>query len=140
MEKFEKIYREYFKLVYKYLYYLTQNTDISEELTQETFYKAIVKINTFKKQSKLSTWLCQIAKNLWYNELKKNKKLDIIDDDFLKTIASNENIEDTFIKTEERKELFNKINSLEPMTRKVMFLRIHGDLSFKEIAAILRKK
>ena len=140
MEKFEKIYIEYFKLVYKYLYCLTQNTDISEELTQETFYKAIVKINTFKRQSKLSTWLCQIAKNLWYNELKKNKKIDIIDDDFFKTIASNENVEDTFIKTEERKELFNKIKSLEPMTRKVMFLRIYGELSFKEIAAILRKK
>lgn len=62
MKNFEDIYVEYFEIVYKYLYCLTRNDDIAEELAQETFYKAILKINSFKKQSKLSTWLCQIAK------------------------------------------------------------------------------
>ena len=69
MNDFEKIYNDYFKLVYKYLLFLTNNADISEDLAQETFYKAITKIHTFKNKSKISTWLCQIAKNLLLNLL-----------------------------------------------------------------------
>ena len=64
MHDFETIYNDYFNLVYKYLLALTNNHDLSEELTQETFYKAILKINTYRKDSKISTWLCKIAKNL----------------------------------------------------------------------------
>ena len=67
MQNIEKIYEEYSKIVYKYLFCLTNNKDISEELTQETFYKAILKIDTFKGKCKMSVWLCQIARNLWYN-------------------------------------------------------------------------
>ena len=75
MQNIEEIYNDYFKIVKKYLFCLTGNNDIAEELTQETFYKAMLKINTFKGNCKMSVWLCQIAKNLWYNELKKNKKI-----------------------------------------------------------------
>ena len=135
---FETIYAEYFEIVYKYLYCLTKNSDMAEELTQETFYKAILKIDTFKNQSKISSWLCQIAKNLWYNELKRKRKISIDDSDIFTQIRSNENIENDFIRTEEEQELLNKINSLDDTTRKVMYFRIYGDLSFKEIADILR--
>ena len=76
MQDLEQIYKQYFETVNKYLFCLTHNSDISEELTQETFYKAVKKINTFKGECKMSVWLCQIAKNLWYDELKKNKKLE----------------------------------------------------------------
>ena len=83
MHDIETIYKEYFQTVYKYLICLTHNEDIAEELTQETFYKAIQKINTFKNNCKISIWLCQIAKNLWYDELKKNKKIkDISEDEY----------------------------------------------------------
>ena len=61
MDEFETIYNQYFNLVYKYLLCLTNNHDLSEELTQETFYKAILKIHTFKGNSKITTWLCKIA-------------------------------------------------------------------------------
>ena len=75
MQDMEKIYKEYFETVYKYLFCLTRNQDISEELTQETFYKAVKKIDTYKGECKVSVWLCQIAKNLWYDECRKKKKL-----------------------------------------------------------------
>ena len=75
MQDMEQIYKEYFETVNKYLFCLTHNSDISEELTQETFYRAVKSIDKFKGNCKMSVWLCQIAKNLWYNELKKNKKL-----------------------------------------------------------------
>ena len=75
MQDIEKIYEEYFEIVNKYLFCLTHNSDISEELTQETFYKAVRKIDTYKGECKISVWLCQIAKNLWYDECRKNKKM-----------------------------------------------------------------
>ena len=68
MQDIEKIYKEYFETVNKYLFCLTRNSDISEELTQETFYKAVKKINTYKGECKMSVWLCQIAKNLWIDQ------------------------------------------------------------------------
>lgn len=74
MQDIEKIYEEYFETVNKYLFCLTHNQDISEELTQETFYKAVKKIDTFKGECKMSVWLCQIAKNLWYDQCRKIEK------------------------------------------------------------------
>lgn len=83
MQDIEKIYKEYFETVNKYLFCLTRNNDISEELTQETFYKAVKKIDTYKGKCKISVWLCQIAKNLWYDECRKNKKIITTEEDLL---------------------------------------------------------
>lgn len=60
----EEIYKEYFETVKKYLFCLTHNNDIAEELTQETFYKAVKNIHTFKDDCKISVWLCKIEKIL----------------------------------------------------------------------------
>ena len=83
MQNMEQIYEQYFQTVYKYLFCLTRNNDISEELTQETFYKAVKKIDTYRGECKISVWLCQIAKNLWYDYCKKNKKVINIEDELL---------------------------------------------------------
>lgn len=139
MNDFEKIYNDYFKLVYKYLLFLTNNPDIAEDLAQETFYKAITKIHTFKKKSKISTWLCQIAKNLLLNEVRHNKKLNII------PLNDNENlknyyiVEDFIILNDEKRKLYNEIEKLDKTTRLVILYRIHGNLSFKEIGALFNK-
>jgi RNA polymerase sigma-70 factor (ECF subfamily) len=61
----EEIYERYSRLVYNYLYTLTKNVELSEELSQETFYSAIKSINKFKNECNISVWLCQIAKNKW---------------------------------------------------------------------------
>ena len=90
MQDIEKIYKEYFETVHKYLFCLTRNNDISEELTQETFCKAVKKIGTYKSECKISVWLCQIAKNLWLDECRKNQmvisqeEINLIDTQALK--------------------------------------------------------
>lgn len=134
----EDIYVEYFDLVYKYLYCLTQNSDLAEELTQDTFFKAIMNIHTFKNQSKISTWLCQIAKNLYFDELRKKKKISDNAQDVFDYINIDESIENKFISDEEHSELNRKINSLDDMTKKVIYLHIYDDLTFKEIGKVLR--
>ena len=63
MQNMKQVYEEHFNTVYKYLLCLTHNANFSEELTQETFLKALEHIDTFKGNCKISVWLCQIAKN-----------------------------------------------------------------------------
>ena len=138
MQDMGQIYKQYFETVNKYLFCLTHNNDISEELTQETFYRAVKKINTFKGDCKISVWLCQIAKNLWYDELKKNKKIENIGDEML-SIQSDDKIEDKVVLNENKLELYKKLQKLDKQTREVIYLRITGELSFKEIGDILNK-
>ena len=62
----EKDFEEYGMFVFKYLMSLCGNADLAEELTQETFYRAIRSSGKFDGSCKVSTWLCQIAKHIWY--------------------------------------------------------------------------
>ncbi len=139
MQDMEQIYEQYFETVYKYLFCLTRNSDISEELTQETFYRAVKKIHTFKGDCKISVWLCQIAKNLWYDECRKNRKnLKTSEDTFLE-IQDSDITEEKVIHNEEKMALYKKLQKLDEKTREVIYLRITGELSFKEIGMILNQ-
>lgn len=143
MQKIEKIYKDYYQIVYKYLFCLTHDKDLSEDLAQETFVKMIKNIDKFEGKSKLSSWLCEIAKNLWIDYLRKNKKqVQIVkseDKDIDIEIQSDENIENEYIEKEEKDNVKEKIDSLDEISKKVIYLRIHGELSFKEIGDVLGK-
>ena len=139
MDEFEPIYNQYFNLVYKYLLCLTNNHDLSEELTQETFYKAILKIHTFKGNSKITTWLCKIAQNLLFNHIRHNKKIQISNIEDFATLSTLENIEDIIILNEEKRKLYNEIAKLNKTTSLVILYRISGNLSFREIGDIFGK-
>ncbi len=137
MQNMDEIYEERFETVYKYLFCLTHNSDISEELTQETFCRAVKKIDTYNGKCKISVWLCQIAKHLWYNQCRKNKR--IVDTDETFDIEDPQNLEEQIIAGEEKVSLYKKMQNLDEKTREVMYLRITGELSFKEIGEILGK-
>lgn len=137
MQNIEEIYRNYAQTVYKYILCLNRgNPDIAEEITAETFAVAVEKIDTFKGDCKLSVWLCQIAKFLWYKELKRNKKIKFEE---LKYIEDSKKVEDILIEKEEILQLFKSIQNLDEKTRDVMYLRLMGNLSFIEIAEVLGK-
>lgn len=138
MQDIKQIYEEYFETVNKYLFCLTHNNDISEELTQETFYKAVQKINTYKGKCKMSVWLCQIAKNLWYDQCRKNKKVINIEENLF-DVQAPDSTENQVISNDEKISLYKKMQKLDEKTREVIYLRITGELSFKEIATILNK-
>ena len=137
MQNMGKIYEEYFETVNKYLFCLTRNYDIAEELTQETFYRAVKKIGTYRGDCKISVWLCQIAKNLWYDQCRKNKR--IVNKDFDLLEIETQNIEDEVISNQEKIILYKRMQKLDEKTREVIYLRITGELSFKEIGDILNK-
>ena len=137
MQEIEKIYKEYYSVVYKYLMCLTQNVDIAEELTQETFYKMIRKIDTYSGNAKISVWLCEIAKNIWFDELRKKKRrIRVIEEDV--DMPSEENIEENYL-VKEVSETFQNIETLDEDTKRVIYLRLNSELSFKEIGKVLGK-
>ena len=139
MQNMEETYKEYFETVKKYLFCLTHNNDIAEELTQETFYKAVKNIHTFKDDCKISVWLCKIAKNTWLDSIKKNKNIKDMADNELFEIESLETTDETVISNQGKLELYKKIQKLDEKTRDVIYLRITGDLNFKEIGDIFNK-
>ena len=138
MQDIKEIYEEYFETVNKYLFCLTKNYDIAEELTQETFYRAVKRIGTYKGDCKISVWLCQIAKNLWYDQCRKNKKIVNNEYDFL-DLEGEDSVEEQIISNDEKITLYKKMQKLDEKTREVIYLRITGELSFKEIGDILNK-
>lgn len=135
MQTGEEIYRQYANYVYKYLLSLTGSSDIAEEITQETFYQAIKNINRFDGSCKISTWLCAIAKNQLASYRRKHPDYEELD---IKT-TTEESTEDEAIQNCERANLYAKLHSCPEPYRELLYLRLLGDLSFKEIGDILGK-
>lgn len=134
----EQVYKENAAVVYKYLFCLTHDANLTEELTQETFYQATKGIHKFRGDCKISVWLCQIGKRLWYRELQKRKH-QIVPIDAIEEIESNQNFEAQYIQNIDKVELFKRLHQLDDKTREVMYLRLTGELSFSEIGEILEK-
>ncbi|RTE07113.1 RNA polymerase sigma factor [Paenibacillus whitsoniae] len=138
MESMEQLYENYAQTVYRYLYSITQNADLSEELTQETFYQAMKTIHQFRGECKLSVWLCQIAKRAWYKELNKNKKKPSISlEEMEPPLPAAGNMEKDVLLNEEKLAMFRSLQQLDAKTKEVMYLRLSGELSFGEIGDIL---
>jgi RNA polymerase sigma factor, sigma-70 family len=140
----KEIYEKYSKLVYNYLYKITNNKELSEDLMQETFYSAIKNINSFNNKCKISTWLCQIAKNKYMNEIRKQNVLVSMEEysfDYFNIYINNEtnNIEQNLIKNEEKELLYKNLNKLDDTIKELFFLKIKLNFTFKEIAIILGK-
>lgn len=140
MKDLEKLYRDYFETVYKYLFSITGSADLSEELTQETFYQAMKTYDSFRGDAKVSVWLCQIAKHLWYKEYKRSSShtsdslADLSD-----LIPSESSVEQKVVESDAKLKMYQKLQKLDEKTREVMYLRLTGELSFREIGEILEK-
>ena len=140
MQDIDKIYKKYGEIVYKYVFCLTGNEDITEEIVQETFLVAVKDINKFRGECKISTWLCQISKYIWYKRLKKEKTKKEIPLDILQnTLCIEQTMEEIFCNKEIKIKLFKKLQHLDEDTRNVMYLRIFGNFEYSEIAEIMNK-
>ena len=137
MDDMHQIYRQHAQTVYKFLLAQCQNADLAEDLTQETFYQAIRSIDRFDGRCKLSVWLCQIAKHLWYQHLRKRKReVPLPDEPPELPIPS---AEEGLLEQEGRLELLRKIHALPEQQREVVYLRSFGGLTFREIGDVLGK-
>lgn len=138
MLNMDSIYREYAQIVYKFLMSLCYEESTAEELTQETFYQAVRCANKYDGTCKVSTWLCQIAKHLWYRELeqRKKKKTAPLTEDMQ---SSNRTLDEDLCIKEEKMELFRKVHILDETSKEVVLLRVTGAFSFREIGDLFGK-
>ena len=116
--EFENIYAEYFSDVYKYVLSLCRNETTAEEITQETFFKAMRYIDKFNGSCKLYVWLCQIAKNTYFKAIAKRKHIapEINED----TPDPAMDVEKTYLDSEDAKKLHILLHNLNEPYKEVL--------------------
>lgn len=140
MTDFEKVYKEYFNDVYLYIKRLSGDEHIAEEITSETFFKALKSIDSFRGECEIRVWLCQIAKNSYYTYIKKNSKIQNVDEAELLNLPDNKNsVADEVINRAEVLEISKILNEMSEPYKEVFMWRVYAELSFKEIAGIFNK-
>ena len=136
---FDEIYKTHAEMIYRFLLRMCNDEHLAEDLMQDTFLKAIEKINTFDMRCKLSTWLCQIAKNTYLDYMRKRKNQpdeELCEEEISDTEMS---AEDMFISTEAAGEIHRMIHKLDEPYKEVFLLRFYAELSYKEIGNIFGK-
>lgn len=132
--KLDETYKRYADMVFKYLLAMCGNPVLAEELTQETFFRAVKSANRFDGKVKVTTWLCTIAKNCYYTYLKKERRNSGQD------IYETEIADDTdILERENCREIYKAVHRLEEPYREIILLRVHTDMSFYEIGEIFGK-
>ena len=137
MKDMEQLYQQYAQTVYKFLMAQTRDPHLAEELTQETFYQAIRSIHRFDGSCKVSVWLCQIAKHLWYQHLRRQKHEVPADDSAFECPLPS--AEEDILQTQNQVSLLRLVHSLPEPGREVVYLRAFGGLSFREIGDVMGK-
>ncbi len=143
MNDMDQVYRQHAQTVYKFLLSQCHDADLAEELTQETFYQAVKSIGRFDGSCKLSTWLCQIARHLWYQHLEKHRA----ERTMTRPLAETPPEDDPAVPSAEEEtsarqghlDLLRQIHDLPDPMREVVYLRAFGGLSFREIGDVLGK-
>ncbi len=137
MESLEEIYQKHAQTVYAFLLSRTRNQDLAEELTQETFFQAVRTIDTFRGDSKLSTWLCGIARNLWLGHLRESRRTQPLEEtaDMAKASSPEEELSLQW----DNLEILKLLHGLKEPAREVMYLRLIGNLTFGQIGEIMGK-
>lgn len=138
--EFEQIYTAYCKSVYLYSMQISGSEHIAEEITSETFYKAINSVDSFRGDCDIRVWLCQIAKNTYFSYLKKHKReLGAAETDLQDITDSDVSIDERIEKQEEARQIRKILHSMPNPYKEVFMWRVFGELSFKEIGGLYRK-
>lgn len=135
MTEFEQVYQTYFTDVYRYVLSLCRNEELAQEITQETFFKALQSIDRFDRKCRMYVWLCQIAKNTYFTHLQKQKRHESA----VEEQAAEQNIESRLCEKESAFEIHRILHSLKEPYKEVFSLRTFGELPFSQIAILFGK-
>ena len=137
MIDFGDIYSEYFTGVYKFVLSLSRDESVAEEVTQETFFKAMQKIGEFNGSCKLYVWLCQIAKNTYFTLCKKqNRTVSSTDMEFTDTAPD---LETAYLDRDTAQRLHIRLHDMAEPYKEVFTLRVFGELTFSQIGELFGK-
>lgn len=133
----EKLYDACYMQVYSYVMTLVKDQHKAQEITQETFFKAITAKQTFRGESECSSWLCAIAKNIFIDSTRKSSRYQDEPDENL--ADSDTDIEQSIIDSETSFRIHMLLHEMEDPYKEVFELRVFGELSFAQISAIFHK-
>lgn len=134
MKDFEAIYKRYFRDVYLYAYALSKDKPLAEDITSETFTKAMSKLRTFRGDCDIRVWLCQIAKNTYISHCRKNKHLVPLAE---VSLGSPERFEEEIEDQDLARRIDAFVQQMEEPYRQVFVLRTYFELPYARIAASL---
>ena len=135
-ERCAKLYETHYMRVFSYAMTLAGERSLAEEITQETFFRAFSRQNEFRKESDEVTWLCAIAKNLFYDEKRRQSKIGTIPED---APDPGKSIEQAAADRDSSFRIHVALHALEEPYREIFELRVFGELSFREIGTIFGK-
>ena len=138
---FEDMYQRFFKDVYLFVFSISKDRQTAEDITQETFFKALKEIKHFRGDCSVKSWLCQIAKNLYISQMRKKSTISLED---MSTVPDQVqeagiSIEREYIQKEDALSVYKVLHLLDEPYKEIFLLRTLGDLSFKEIADVFHK-
>lgn len=136
------LYQEYANMIYHFIYLKCHDRDLAEDIVQTTFLKAIMQIDSFHGECKISTWLCQIARNEYLNYCRKHNRQQSYDMYLEKNQEFPAGQESCFhdavlekiIREEQTDSIQKVLHTLKEPYREVFMLRVYGECSFEEIA------
>lgn len=138
MDKSEVSFEQYYEDVLRFLRGLSHNEDLAEELTQETFYRAMKSVHSFRGDCDLRIWLCSIAKKLFFTYRKKQQRITL-GELFENYEVEDKRIEQMIADQETAQQIHRVLHDLKEPYKEIFSLRIFGELSFKQIAELFHK-
>lgn len=123
--------------IYSYVFNIVKNQSAAEEITQNTFVKAMTAKREFQGGASEYTYLCAIAKNLSFDYFREEQKKAELSDD--ETIAANDNAIDEILTKETTLSIHMILHEMEEPYKEVFELRVFGELSFADIGLIFKK-
>lgn len=135
MPRPEDVYSEYRDMVQKYLFRLCRNAALAQELTQETFYQALRQWHKFEGKSNIGTWLCGIAKRLYWTTLRKVEPLPLQDTD----PSPQPDFVESLIRRDQAMTAHHILHALSEPYREVFTLRTFCDMSHAQIGELFHK-
>ena len=133
----DQVYRTYFDPVYRYALSLSGDAHAAEEITQETFFKAMRSLDSFRGESGLKSWLFSIARNVWISELRRKKAVPLERAEELADAGAG--LEEALMNREDGLRIHRLLHDLPEPYREVFTLRTLGQLGFRDIGDLFGK-
>jgi len=133
MDDFEALYQTYFQDVYRFMLRLSGDAYVAEEITSQTFLKALEAIDGFRGTCSLRVWLCQIAKNLYFSHRRRLKKLVPLE---AVNPPETHTVDEHLLQCDQAAQISRILHELPEVNRDVFLWRVFAELSFREIGRL----
>ena len=140
MTAFEELYRNYFSDVYRYIQRLSGDGQIAEEITSETFFKAMHAMDGFRGDCDVRVWLCQIAKNCYNTYLKKQSRTESLDTEPWQSVSDGgDSPSERVADRDEAMRIQRILHEIPEPYKEVFMWRVYAEMSFGQIARVFGK-